>query len=74
MNKNRASKVPTENLENSSVKIAILFLTSNQIPPEENFDFVNMIMESFDDIKDIRQVLYENYYNEILEWSQMSDM
>ena len=74
MNKNRTSKVPTENLENSAVKIAILFLTSNQIPPEENFDFVNMIMESFDDIKDIRQVLYENYYNEILEWSQMSDM
>ena len=74
MNKNRTSKVPTENLENSAVKIAILFLTSNQIPAEENFDFVNMIMESFDDIKDIRQVLYENYYNEILEWSQMSDM
>lgn len=74
MNKNRPSKVPTESLENSSVKIAILFLTSNQIPAEENFDFVNMIMESFDDIKDIRQVLYENYYNEILDWSQMSDM
>jgi hypothetical protein len=73
MQKNNKSKVSIATLEKSEVKTAILFLTSNQIPKDENFDFVNMVVESFDNIKDARQVLYENYYNEILEWSQMSD-
>lgn len=73
MQKNNKSKVSVATLEKSEVKTAILFLTSNQIPEDENFDFVNMVVESFDNIKDARQVLYENYYNEILEWSQMSN-
>lgn len=73
MEKKHKTKLPLKNLEDSSVKTAILFLTSNQIPKDENFDFVNMILESFDDLKDARQVLYENYYNEILEWVQMTN-
>lgn len=58
-----------QHLINSSVKTAILFLTSNRIPPEENFDFVLAAMEICD-IKEARNLLYENYFDEILEWAQ----
>lgn len=58
-----------QHLINSSVKTAILFLTSNRIPPEENFDFVLAAMENCD-IKEARNLLYENYFDEILEWAQ----
>lgn len=59
-----------QHLINSSVKTGILFLTSNRIPPEENFDFVLAAMESFEDIGEARSVLYENYFDEILDWAQ----
>lgn len=59
-----------QQLINSSVKTAILFLTSNRIPHEENFDFVLAAMESFEDISEARSALYENYFEEILEWTQ----
>jgi hypothetical protein len=59
-----------QHLINSSVKTAILFLTSNRIPQEENFDFVLAAIESFEDITEARNVLYENYFDEILEWAQ----
>lgn len=58
-----------QHLINSSVKTAILFLTSDRIPPEENFDFVISAMENCE-ISEARTLLYENYFEEILEWSQ----
>ena len=58
-----------QHLINSSVKTAILYLTSYRIPQEENFDFVLAAMDSFE-MKEARDVLYENYFDEILEWAQ----
>lgn len=59
-------------LIDSKVKTAILFLTSNRIPPEENFDFVLSALEGCS-LKEARNLLYENYYNEILDWSNLND-
>ena len=70
MSKESPNKVSAKQLVDSSVKTAILFLTSDQIPEDENFDFVIAAMGAFDSIKEARRVLYENYYEEILDWWQ----
>lgn len=59
-------------LIDSKVKTAILFLTSNRIPDDENFDFVLAALEGCS-LKEARSLLYENYYDEILDWSNLND-
>lgn len=61
-------KESTKNVIDSNVKTAILFLTSKQMPEVENFDFVLTVMQAFEDIEEVRKVLYENYFEEILDW------
>jgi hypothetical protein len=61
-----------QNLADSKVKTAILFLTLRTIPDDENYDFVVRAVESFS-INEARSLIYDNYYNEILEWSDMND-
>lgn len=68
MSKDNKSELK-QNLINSNVKTAILYLTSNRIPQEENFDFVLAAMDSFE-MAEARSVLYENYFDEILEWAE----
>jgi hypothetical protein len=60
-----------QHIINSSVKRAIVFLTSDQIPNEENFDFVLDLVNT-NDLKEARTLLYDNYYQEILEWVEYS--
>jgi len=62
-----------EYLVNSKVKTAILFLTSDRIPDEENFDFVLELVKEYD-LKEARSLLYDNYYEEMLEWSEFSEL
>jgi len=62
-----------EHLVNSKVKTAILFLTSDRIPDEENFDFVLELVKEYD-LKEARNLLYDNYYEEMLEWSEFSEL
>jgi hypothetical protein len=68
---NKKSTIPEKMLVDSSVKSAILYLTSNQIPNDENFDFVLDVMNEFEE-REGRQFLFENFYEEILEWSQFN--
>ena len=70
MSKQSPNKVSKEMLVNSEVKTAILFLTSSQIPDDENFEFVVAAMAAFQNIEETRRVLFENYYEEILDWWQ----
>jgi hypothetical protein len=60
-----------QHIINSSVKRAIIYLTSDQIPNEENFDFVLDLVNT-NDLKEARALLYDNYYQEILEWVEYS--
>jgi len=62
-----------EHLVNSKVKTAILFLTSDRIPNEENFDFVLELVKEYD-LKEARNLLSDNYYEEMLEWSEFSEL
>jgi len=66
------NKTLQQHLINSKVKTAILFLTSNRIPEDENFDFVLSALNGCP-IDEARHLLYENYYDEILEWSNMNE-
>jgi hypothetical protein len=66
------NKAFQKNLIDSKVKTAILFLTSDRIPVEENFDFVLSALENCS-IKEARSLLYENYYDEILDWLDMNE-
>jgi hypothetical protein len=66
------NKTLQQHLINSKVKTAILFLTSDRIPAEENFDFVLSALENCS-LKEARTLLYENYYDEILDWSNMNE-
>lgn len=62
-------------LLDSKVKSAILFLTSGQIPKDENFDFVIEAMEEFkDDQREYRQFLFEAFYDELLEWASLNSL
>lgn len=61
-------------LIDSKVKIGILALTNGQIPSDENFDFVLTAIDSGMTIEEVRQYLYENFYDEILEWSEFSGL
>lgn len=61
-------------LIDSKVKIGILALTNGQIPSDENFDFVLTAMDSGMTIEEVRQYLYENFYDDILEWSEFSGL
>lgn len=65
------NKIPKKMLIDSSVKQAILFLTSNQIPDDENFPFVLDAISEFGN-KGARSFLYESFYDEILEWSEFN--
>lgn len=47
-------------------------LTNLQIPRDENFDFVLTALDSGMSIEEVRQYLYENFYDEILEWSEFA--
>jgi hypothetical protein len=67
-----SNKTLQQHLINSKVKTAILFLTSDRIPPEENFDFVLAALDNCS-LKEARTLLYENYYDEILDWSNMNE-
>ena len=60
-----------QHLINSSVKKAIVYLTSDQMPNVENFDFV-LDLVSTCELEEARALLYDNYYQEILEWVQYS--
>jgi hypothetical protein len=68
---NKKSSVPQKMLVDSQVKSAILYLTSNQIPHDENFDFVLEAMSEFEP-KECREFLFENFYDEILEWNSFN--
>lgn len=65
-------KTLQKHLIDSKVKTAILFLTSDRIPEEENFDFVNLAMEQFP-VDEARTLIYQNYYEEVLEWSDLNE-
>jgi len=58
-----------QHLINSSVKKAIVYLTSNQMPNIENFDFVLDLVNTCE-LEEARTLLYDNYYQEILDWLQ----
>jgi hypothetical protein len=60
-----------QHIINSSVKKAIVYLTSDQMPNEENFDFVLDLVNTCE-MEEARILLYDNYYQEILEWMQYS--
>lgn len=60
-----------QHLINSSIKNAIAYLTSDQIPDEENFDFIVDLLNSCE-LEEVRAIIYNNYYQEILEWMQHS--
>jgi hypothetical protein len=68
---NKKSTIPEKMLVDSAVKQSILYLTSNQIPNDENFDFILEAMNEFDE-REGRQFLFDNFYDEILEWSQFN--
>jgi hypothetical protein len=72
-NMSNTNKAFQKNLIDSKVKTAILFLTSDRIPVEENFDFVLSALETCS-IKEARSLLYENYYDEILDWLDMNEL
>lgn len=61
-----------QTLIDSKVKIGILALTNGQMPNDENFDFVLTAMDSGMTIEEVRHYLYENFYDDILEWSEFS--
>jgi len=61
-----------QTLIDSKVKIGILALTNGQMPHDENFDFVLTAMDSGMTIEEVRHYLYENFYDDILEWSEFS--
>ena len=67
-------KIPSKILIDSKVKTAILCLTSNQIPNEENFDFVLESMQEFEDAKECRQFLFDNFYEELLDWANFNSV
>jgi len=58
-----------KHLINSSVKKAIVYLTSSQMPNVENFDFVLDLVNTCE-LEEARALLYDNYYQEILDWLQ----
>jgi len=61
-----------QHIINSSVKKAIVYLTSSQMPDVENFDFVLDLLKTSWDLEEARALIYDNYYQEILEWVQYS--
>jgi hypothetical protein len=58
---------------NSKVRTAILFLVSDIIPNDENFDFIVSILSKYS-IEEAMKVIYDNYYDEILEWAELNEM
>ena len=58
---------------NSKVRAAILFLVSDIIPNDENFDFIVSILPKYS-IEEAMKVIYDNYYDEILEWAELNEM
>jgi hypothetical protein len=58
---------------NSKVRAAILFLVSDIIPNDENFDFIVSILSKYS-IEEAMKVIYDNYYDEILEWAELNEM
>lgn len=66
--------LPKKMLLDSKVKTAILCLTSNQIPNDENFDFVVEAMETFDEPLECRRFLFGSFYDELLDWAQLNSL
>jgi hypothetical protein len=60
-----------QHLINSTVKKAIVYLTSSQMPDVENFDFVLDLVNTYE-LEEARALLYNNYYQEILQWVRYS--
>jgi hypothetical protein len=71
ISKYKIQKQMQQHIINSNVKRAIVYLTSDQIPNEENFDFVLDLVNTCE-MEEARTLLYDNYYQEILEWVQYS--
>ena len=67
------NKLPEKLLLDSKVKTAILCLTSQQMPNDENFDFVIDAIDAFGR-EESRQFLFENFYEELLEWASFNEL
>lgn len=67
------NKLPEKLLLDSKVKTAILCLTSEQIPKDENFEFVIDAIDAFG-ANECRAFLFENYYDELLEWADFNTL
>lgn len=67
------NKLPEKLLLDSKVKTAILCLTSQQMPNDENFDFVIDAIDAFGQ-QDCRQFLFENFYDELLDWASFNEL
>lgn len=67
------NKLPEKLLLDSKVKSAILCLTSNQIPNDENFEFVIDAIDAFG-ANESRAFLFENFYEELLEWANFNTL
>lgn len=66
--------LPKKMLLDSKVKTAVLYLTSGQIPNEENFDFIVEAMETFDEVLECRRFLFDGFYDELLEWANLNSL
>jgi hypothetical protein len=66
--------LPKKMLLDSKVKTAALYLTSGQIPNEENFDFVVEAIETFYEPLECRRFLFDNFYDELLDWAQLNSL
>jgi len=67
------NKLPEKLLLDSKVKTAILCLTSQQMPNDENFDFVIDAIDAFGR-EESRQFLFENFYDELLDWASFNEL
>ena len=67
------NKLPEKLLLDSKVKTAILCLTSQQMPNDENFDFVIDAIDAFGR-EESRQFLFENFYEELLDWASFNEL
>jgi hypothetical protein len=53
----------------SRARNAILFLTSNNIPDDENFNFVIKEIEKGDDISVVRERIFAKHFDEVAQYA-----
>lgn len=73
MSKPYKNKIIKSKDSDLKVKSAIAFLTSSNMPEDENFEFVTCAMQAFENIEEARFIIYDNYYDDILEWCEMNE-